>query len=593
MSYQKQNFANGEVLTAAQLNHIENGIADVESSANATKGVVDNIIDPTLSLSGKAADAKATGDKIGELKEDLEGLDNIINLYNGTAIEIKNFGFSVDKSSTEATSHLYTNNIPFAINIDGGYKYCVYEYSKTGEAIKSIPFTTEEYTITDKCYKCMIVVKLIDGGKIYDLNDIQNNITVKSILKTNLLGLQENKIDAVELYGGEKSAELKLISAGTRISVTAIAKKSDIFIKLTNEKYYMFVTCYNENNKPVENSLNWATNTTLRFNRVYKYEITIKKGVDGTDEFTESDIKDVYSSLSVTQCFSSIVDKVYSIETNVVYVDVGGDDKNDGSIDNPVATLSNAISKGSVIVINAGKYNDSLSVKNKKSVTIMASPNKNSDNDSVEISTSSTNVLDFTNVLNVRLVGIKFTGASNDVVKLTKCGNLYAQGCEFNNSLNGNGLELIGTNALIYSCKAIKNKNDGFNMNNYGDSVFVNCEGCDNIEGDGLSHHNNCTGFVNGGYWHDNGKAGISTPTYGAAVNISNAFCIANKYGMQVFGGDAVADNTIHVKLDNVVFKDNSIAGVQVDKYIVDLVNCKFSGNTEDKLIVSGTVNEF
>ena len=64
MSYQKQNFANGEVLTAPQLNHIEDGIVDVESAANTTKTVVDKIIDPTLSVSGKAADAKATGDAI-------------------------------------------------------------------------------------------------------------------------------------------------------------------------------------------------------------------------------------------------------------------------------------------------------------------------------------------------------------------------------------------------------------------------------------------------------------------------------------------------------------------------------------------------
>ena len=123
MSYQKQNFANGEVLTASQLNHIENGIADLESNANtsfagkadksevqanaekisaesarakatesAINETISTIIDPTLSVSGKAADAAKVGEAVNAEAERAKGvegqikgvLDNIIspNLFN-------------------------------------------------------------------------------------------------------------------------------------------------------------------------------------------------------------------------------------------------------------------------------------------------------------------------------------------------------------------------------------------------------------------------------------------------------------------------------------------------------------------------------
>lgn len=77
MGYQKQNFVSGQVLNSAHLNHIENGIADVESSVSTsiadkvTKEELKTTIDPTLSLSGKAADAKATGDAIQGVRNDL------------------------------------------------------------------------------------------------------------------------------------------------------------------------------------------------------------------------------------------------------------------------------------------------------------------------------------------------------------------------------------------------------------------------------------------------------------------------------------------------------------------------------------------
>lgn len=117
MSYQKQNFANGEVLSASQLNHIEDGIADLESAVNENKTVVDNIIDPTLSLSGKAADAAKVGEAVnaeatraqaaeeenakavGKLKEDLGDIwvDKTVNIES----DGKTYFFKFDVKSGE------------------------------------------------------------------------------------------------------------------------------------------------------------------------------------------------------------------------------------------------------------------------------------------------------------------------------------------------------------------------------------------------------------------------------------------------------------------------------------------------------------
>lgn len=163
MSYQKQNFANGEVLTASQLNHIEQGIADVESSANATKAVVDKIIDPTLSLSGKAADAKATGDAVGQLKEDIDDLSNALkivtpvirngslgNTGNANAVAMKNsiaWGNSVRAIVTMTNSP--SNCVKF------GWVYRAYNEeniaSQSQQTINLDPylFTTDNQLIVD------------------------------------------------------------------------------------------------------------------------------------------------------------------------------------------------------------------------------------------------------------------------------------------------------------------------------------------------------------------------------------------------------------------------------------------------------------
>lgn len=124
MSYQKQNFANGEVLTASQLNHIENGIADVESTANATKGVVDKIIDPTLSLSGKAADAKASGISA---KIAVNALNNGLNFRGAINIFDKQsvtYGKFIYYKNGELTDNADYNASDY-INVEQGVEYFI------------------------------------------------------------------------------------------------------------------------------------------------------------------------------------------------------------------------------------------------------------------------------------------------------------------------------------------------------------------------------------------------------------------------------------------------------------------------------------
>ena len=55
MSYQKQNFANGEVLTAAQLNHMEDGIAKANENTNSGSGLSETSKTLLLSLLENAA----------------------------------------------------------------------------------------------------------------------------------------------------------------------------------------------------------------------------------------------------------------------------------------------------------------------------------------------------------------------------------------------------------------------------------------------------------------------------------------------------------------------------------------------------------
>lgn len=148
MGYQKQNFVDGQVLNSAQLNHIEDGIVDLESAVNENKGVVDKIIDPTLSLSGKAADAAKVGEAVGELKEDLDNKtalafleDKAKNIYTAENSTV-GYYLSVETGDpVENAEYLYSDYLPVSPST---------QYVASDKYYSEIAFFVAEYDLNKK-----------------------------------------------------------------------------------------------------------------------------------------------------------------------------------------------------------------------------------------------------------------------------------------------------------------------------------------------------------------------------------------------------------------------------------------------------------
>lgn len=242
MGYQKQNFADGQVLNSAQLNHIEQGIVDVESAANATKAVVDKIIDPTLSLSGKAADAAKVGEAVNAESERAKGVESQIkedikDIITKTPTEEKTdveateiINGSIILSSGNLSTNQYTTR--FVVNkydnVNRG-KYevhgyaqedqCLYvvkkddkvkTYQKVGDTLDTSGTKTLDLTIEeDGCTVYIGAYDTIVGWlkKYKEKKTLNNNIEVPQIdiakiTKSNLYGKKVTLNGDSIAYGG-------------------------------------------------------------------------------------------------------------------------------------------------------------------------------------------------------------------------------------------------------------------------------------------------------------------------------------------------------------------------------------------------------
>ncbi|WP_163262120.1 right-handed parallel beta-helix repeat-containing protein [Bacillus paranthracis] len=155
--------------------------------------------------------------------------------------------------------------------------------------------------------------------------------------------------------------------------------------------------------------------------------------------------------------------------------------------------------------------------------------------------------------------------------------DLKVQNCAANYGGQGNGWTLDNSNGLLVDCEGAWNRNDGFNIHGYGDTVYINCSGHDN-EDDGISHHDGCTGYIYGGEWYNNGKGGI-IPTYGAIVHTENAVCYNNVFGI-FYGGTKGLTPKRSVHVSNVLCYGNKRAGLHVShEYDVKAYNVVLRNN--------------
>ena len=180
--------------------------------------------DSTLSISGKAADAKVTGDKIGKLKEDIDNFTEIVNgvnLFNPNDKNIKTHSQITSKGTIQTNPEFKTSLTDF-IDIDvskskilrstSNANNNIAEYKSDGTFIKlttvnsASPITLDDETVRIRIvyYPSLLPVMFYQSDKILPYEDYYVNRIVKEgsipdrILRDSDLIPIENRFDEQE-----------------------------------------------------------------------------------------------------------------------------------------------------------------------------------------------------------------------------------------------------------------------------------------------------------------------------------------------------------------------------------------------------------
>ena len=154
--------------------------------------------------------------------------------------------------------------------------------------------------------------------------------------------------------------------------------------------------------------------------------------------------------------------------------------------------------------------------------------------------------------------------------------------CDFGFTAWWSGLETRYSDVKVYNSNAFKVRIDGFGAIGNGDLSLYGCNALYNYD-DGVSHHYQTTGIIDGGKFIGNAKGGIC-PSYGCRVNISNVFCKDNEYGIYLIQNpnESPIVTNDKLKVSNSVAIGNNTYDVKVDGYNAIIMNCAYHTSSFD-----------
>lgn len=361
----------------------------------------------------------------------------------------------------------------------------------------------------------------------------------------------------------------------TQHAYTPVFKNDGQVIHFDNEQYKIMFIKYDAGGNFIAHS-SWITQTPYTVPASYEFfslEVNHLTSSADTDYLSQS----VYYETDGT---SALVKKVLDVEKKVkpcCYVDgESGNDENDGTKERPFKTIQKGVDENTNIVyVATGNYTGNVSVSNRDDITIMpitypsAHDPAYPDTPKIKINGGTLTVSDCGNV---KIVGVHCDNAAKSLFSINRVKNAVFIDCIASNSTGEStcGFKTISANATFTQCIAHNVVLDGFNMHGYGNVDLYNCTAHD-CGDDGVSHHDGCTGSVIGGEFYNCGKGGVSSPTYGAYVDVHNVYSHDNAYGLYALSSDT--NRNSKGKISNCVFKNNTTYDVMARNCNIDAWN--------------------